>query len=672
MLKIRNFATWFYDMAEMNGRCKLLILISIVFFAYMDVFSSECKHSDMAFYDIVSDIYDGDDPCENNDISTDVDTTIIAGTAYYGQNGKVYTYSGEYTEKYVSFQGCDSMVYIHLSVVPEDDGIMDCQISIIGDTLFYLESQDTVITLTTDNEATYYHWRTVDNSDLSDIFNDTTIRSPEVKIYKKDYKTYILDSYYEGDNILFNGNFEEGNLGFSSDYTLKTSSFSYALGEGLYVIGEHPVDYHSNFSDCTNGGNLMIVNGAGVPNTILYSSKVNVESNTDYVISFEATNLTYAPLPKFQFSANDVQLGDIFEISNVNCEWNEYYEIWNSGEESILEISILNQNTALNGNNFAIDNIKIAKLCKVSDTITINAGKYYIDNINTEICMGESYTYNGIVLTKDTVISDTIIEETSVMDTIRNFILKVNETYDTVINASICSTEEYTLNNFHQNTEGIYIDSLQSYQGCDSIVTLQLTVYPVYNDTLEIVSCGLGYYDDNFSIEEDGFYTKQLVSQNGCDSVVNISFKTAEPFVDTIYSEVYKGDTVRLYDIVAFESGQYSAQFVTENGCDSTYILNLTVINFKFPNVITANGDGINDVFEIYDLLNETMFDETELFVYNRYGKQVFYKKNTHDKEDFWDPAKTNTPSGTYFYRFIARSSKKNIDFNGTVEVLTQ
>lgn len=60
------------------------------------------------------------------------------------------------------------------------------------------------------------------------------------------------------------------------------------------------------------------------------------------------------------------------------------------------------------------------------------------------------------------------------------------------------------------------------------------------------------------------------------------------------------------------------------------------------PNIITPNGDGLNDLFQLD-------FPVLKLEIYNRWGQKLFESKN----ETFWD-GRTNTgkevPSGTYYY----------------------
>lgn len=67
---------------------------------------------------------------------------------------------------------------------------------------------------------------------------------------------------------------------------------------------------------------------------------------------------------------------------------------------------------------------------------------------------------------------------------------------------------------------------------------------------------------------------------------------------------------------------------------------------FKVYNGFTPNDDGKNDTFTIDGLDN---FPENELIIYNRWGSQVFRKKNYDNSWDgTWDGNKL--PDGTYYY----------------------
>ncbi|MBR1769930.1 MAG: gliding motility-associated C-terminal domain-containing protein [Bacteroidales bacterium] len=106
--------------------------------------------------------------------------------------------------------------------------------------------------------------------------------------------------------------------------------------------------------------------------------------------------------------------------------------------------------------------------------------------------------------------------------------------------------------------------------------------------------------------------------------------------------------------------------------CHDTITKIITIINdnIMFPTVVTPNGDGINEIFYIHNLIDGQAFPDNELAIYNRYGKRIYYIQDLRTENDFWDPDKTNSPTGTYFYRFIGRGPIRNVEFKGSVEVL--
>lgn len=92
--------------------------------------------------------------------------------------------------------------------------------------------------------------------------------------------------------------------------------------------------------------------------------------------------------------------------------------------------------------------------------------------------------------------------------------------------------------------------------------------------------------------------------------------------------------------------------------------------NLQFPNVVTPNGDGLNDQFVIKNLVEGLAFPINKLEIFDKWGSRVFHAENISKYEEFWDPARSNTPAGTYFYRFSGKGYKGNIEHNGVIEVL--
>jgi gliding motility-associated-like protein len=113
--------------------------------------------------------------------------------------------------------------------------------------------------------------------------------------------------------------------------------------------------------------------------------------------------------------------------------------------------------------------------------INYNGCKCYIvynTTVDTAICQGASYTLpDGAVVSASGVYIDTLLTFPLKCDSIITTNLVVHPAYEYTINPIICPDAAYTLPDGSMvNTSGIYIDSLTTVTGCDSIITTNLTV----------------------------------------------------------------------------------------------------------------------------------------------------------------------------------------------------
>jgi len=91
---------------------------------------------------------------------------------------------------------------------------------------------------------------------------------------------------------------------------------------------------------------------------------------------------------------------------------------------------------------------------------------------------------------------------------------------------------------------------------------------------------------------------------------------------------------------------------IFNGGCNSSDVISVVIIEKKlserFPNVITPNGDNVNDII---DFVNYN-FEEVEFYVYDRWGKER-YKITSVDQK--WNP--NDLENGTYYYVANYKSS---------------
>lgn len=263
------------------------------------------------------------------------------------------------------------------------------------------------------------------------------------------------------------------------------------------------------------------------------------------------------------------------------------------------------------------------------------------------------------------------LTEDGYCDSMHYLSLGVYPSYNDTIVDEGCQGTVYEILDFTVDTTGVYTHYNQSIHQCDSVSVLDFTIHPSYNDTIVAYTCDLPYAANGFYAEESGIYHRYLSTvQYGCDSLRHLIFKRNPVYNDTAIGEIYYDQIYTGYDFHENTEGFYIHQYTDENGCDSIQNLDLRVIHLRFPNMVTPNGDGINDVYEVIDLCRAEMFNYTCLWIYDRTGRKIFEKENIRSMEDFWDPNKTGSPTGTYFFRFVGRALFRVIEHKGVIEVL--
>lgn len=247
---------------------------------------------------------------------------------------------------------------------------------------------DTIQLIGTKPLATNYTW--TPNYNISSTNTSTPLVYPLVTT------SYVVHATGLTNNLITNGDFSQGNLGFTSAYTYTTNLWP----EATYYVGTNPQLYHSNFAPCTDhttgNGNMMIVNGAGTPNVVIWQQNVNVVPNTNYQFSCWLTSVVTSSPAQLQFFVNNVQIGPVFQAYATNCSWNMFFNTWYSGTATTANIAIRNQNTALSGNDFAIDDLWFAQVVNIKDTFMVVVENPKIDIGNdTLLCKGETLTINA-------------------------------------------------------------------------------------------------------------------------------------------------------------------------------------------------------------------------------------------------------------------------------------
>lgn len=144
--------------------------------------------------------------------------------------------------------------------------------------------------------------------------------------------------------------------------------------------------------------------------------------------------------------------------------------------------------------------------------------------------------------------------------------------------------------------------------------------------------------------------------------------------VRLIDSLTHHADSISVGDFPWVDYTLFSVKYYpsfTHTCVDSVeHVVTITNEYLQFPNLVTPNGDGINDRWEIKNLLEFGNYIMNELWIYDRTGAPVYHVRDINSADQFWDPAATRSPDGTYYYRFIAEGKYGIVKRNGLIEVL--
>lgn len=185
-------------------------------------------------------------------------------------------------------------------------------------------------------------------------------------------------------NLVVNGDFEAGNANFTSSYAFVPGGNS---TEGQYTVRNNPLPWNGAFVSAADhtpgaGTQMFVGNGAPIDGAIVWrSSPITVLANTNYF--FEAwvmnvcCNSSYTGLNSpsiLEFSTdlggnNFASLGTKTTNLALAGTWEFLSTTWNSGANTATNLRLINRNTAVGGNDFAIDDITLNTVSQVPSPV---------------------------------------------------------------------------------------------------------------------------------------------------------------------------------------------------------------------------------------------------------------------------------------------------------------
>jgi gliding motility-associated-like protein len=246
--------------------------------------------------------------------------------------------------------------------------------------------------------ANSYTWSsTPPDSSITDPTSATQNVTPLVTT------TYTVTSGSESssDNLVFNGDFTLGNVGFTTDYNQVANPNPFGV-QSSYDIVQNPSDWFSPFASCgdhtTGDGNLMVFDGSTDPTGTVRvwcnADLITVIPNTNYTFSYYIASVAPENPAKIEVKINGVSLGTPLNAPSVTCLWTLHSFSWNSGSATTAEICLFNLEAASSGNDFALDDLSLTEAitCIYEKSVVVTVNPVIVptfDPVNP-ICAGDT------------------------------------------------------------------------------------------------------------------------------------------------------------------------------------------------------------------------------------------------------------------------------------------
>jgi len=284
---------------------------------------------------------------------------------------------------------------------------------------------------------------------------------------------------------------------------------------------------------------LLVKPGVGVPqinscfgDTVsipVSNPAINSVANAFLTLQYNPDSLVYLGFSNLNPVLNGMSITG--GSGSVVMNWNA------SSNQNIPAGTLLQLRFRVNGNSnltwdtvvtpceFNDENLNLVPQAFASGSITQNTRSF---TWNSNICEGQSFSLSGQSYTTSGTYQGRLTGTGGACDTLITLNLNVIPRQTILPAVTRCSNQPYPFNGLSLTSSGTYYDTLINSLGCDSILQLNLTVNPSYNQNQNIVVCsGTSFAFGGQNLTTSGNYSHTYTTMNGCDSLVNLTLNFA-------------------------------------------------------------------------------------------------------------------------------------------------
>lgn len=367
---------------------------------------------------------------------------------------------------------------------------------------------------------------------------------------------------------------EESTYLYPSDWSGESLSLQYPIGEDSLVVsgvtlnpaGIHVYAIHQQ----PNTLDSIAMIGDNDRYFGVFTSQLPGEANAGYSVNYYYEN------NPFNTPTVGDSLGLFSRAQNDSTLWTGIPGFNNTLEQRVSQYYEGYRNEYMLGYSPIICSVNLGEDLSICDTdsatLTVSEEWLFVEwpDASTSDSLVISFPNEYIVNVTDTLgctTSDSLV-------------LITNLTYDTFHTDSICEGDSLFIVDSYETSAGLYIDSLTTMLGCDSIVYTELSILLPSDTTLFASVCDSLVSPLGTILSSTGLYSEfNLLPNNvGCDSTISMDLTILESseslfFVNNIcdiYISPSGNDTL-------MSSGQYTEVIANTAGCDSVMTFNVFI-----------------------------------------------------------------------------------------------
>ncbi|MCI7429505.1 MAG: hypothetical protein MSS84_01255 [Bacteroidales bacterium] len=169
-----------------------------------------------------------------------------------------------------------------------------------------------------------------------------------------------------------------------------------------------------------------------------------------------------------------------------------------------------------------IDTLTAASGCDSIVTLKLHVSDEIRTPLYKKLCYGDSLLFGGKYRTQSGTYIDTLTA-ISGCDSIVNLNLQIRSEIRSILYQELCHGDSLLFAGHFRTQSSTYNDTLTAASGCDSIVVLRLNIRPEIRSTIRRRICeDESYFFHHQQLNKSGLYADTLTAVSGCDSIVTL------------------------------------------------------------------------------------------------------------------------------------------------------